>query len=66
MTMTFADVPKGPVDPMFDLKRAIESDTSPGKIDLGAGVYRNQEGKYHEFEAIREVGVHVDGEFRLS
>ena len=53
--LTFQSVAKGPRDPMFDLKKAADENTSPLKVDLGAGVYRNEAGAYHEFPAVKEV-----------
>lgn len=51
----FANVQQGPTDPMFDLKNMADNDQSAGKIDLGVGIYRNEEGRYHEMQAIKEV-----------
>ncbi|KAJ9252104.1 hypothetical protein DTO207G8_4937 [Paecilomyces variotii] len=51
----FADVQPGPKDPMFDLKKLADDDISPRKIDLGVGVYRNEEGGYHELQAIKKA-----------
>ena len=51
----FSDVPTGPPDPMFHLKKASDSDLSPQKIDVGIGVYRGLEPGYHEFKAITKV-----------
>jgi aspartate aminotransferase len=53
--MAFANVTKGLPDPMQDLKKITDADSSPDKIDLGAGVYRNEDGHYHEFHAITKV-----------
>ena len=52
---TFADVQKAPPDPMFDLKQRYDRDSTTTKIDLGAGVYRNEAGEYHEFPVIQKV-----------
>lgn len=49
-------VSPAPVDPMNVLRQRLESDKHPGIIDLGAGVYRDNEGQYYEFEAIKKVG----------
>lgn len=51
----FADVPLGPPDPMFHLKKASDGDISLEKIDVGIGVYRADSVGYHEFGAIKEV-----------
>jgi aspartate aminotransferase len=51
----FEHVLKGPTDPMFDLKVELDSDASPAKVDLGAGVYRDINGAYYEFPIIIEA-----------
>jgi aspartate aminotransferase len=51
----FEDVPPGPQDPMFDLKKLADNDISPQKVDLGVGIYRNEQGKYHELQGIKKV-----------
>jgi aspartate aminotransferase len=53
--MFFDDVRRGPADPVYILKSAVDADTSPNKVDLGVGVYRNEKAQYHELEAIREA-----------
>ena len=55
MPTLFLDVPPGPPDPMFYLKKASDGDTSPEKIDVGIGVYRSEKPGYHEFNAITKV-----------
>ena len=51
----FEVIPPGPADPMFFLKKAAEEDTSPHKVDLGVGVYRDEAGTYQELNVVREV-----------
>ncbi|THZ44357.1 aspartate aminotransferase [Aureobasidium pullulans] len=51
----FEQVEAGPVDPMFHLKLQADLDTSPAKVDLGVGIYRNENGLYHEYGAIKEA-----------
>lgn len=51
----FDNVPAGPPDPMFDLQIRLNNDRYPGKIDLGAGVYRDERGAYFELPAIKLV-----------
>lgn len=51
----FRTVPAGPPDPVFILKNAADADLSNEKIDLGVGVYRNEEGNFHELEVIKKV-----------
>jgi len=38
-------VPQAPEDPLFGLARAFKADTSPQKIDLGIGAYRDENAK---------------------
>lgn len=52
--MAFSGMPKGLPDPMQKLKQQVDCDDSPLKIDLGAGVYRDERGRYHEFEVLRK------------
>lgn len=51
----FGHVQPGPPDPMFTLKRDADNDTSPEKVDLGVGIYRNEEGSYQELEVVKKV-----------
>lgn len=51
----FENVPPGPPDPIFTLKKLADGDLSPNKVDLGVGVYRNEQGGYHELEAVKRV-----------
>lgn len=53
----FANIPKSPVDPMNILKHKADEDTTPSKVDLGVGVYRNEKGGYYEFPAIQKVCI---------
>ncbi|KAJ4404574.1 Aspartate aminotransferase, cytoplasmic [Neurospora sp. IMI 360204] len=38
-------VPQAPEDPLFGLARAFKADTSPQKVDLGIGAYRDENAK---------------------
>ncbi|CAI7638033.1 unnamed protein product [Penicillium crustosum] len=51
----FENVLPGPKDPMFDLKKQADNDKSSRKVDLGVGIYRNEEGNYHEINAVHEA-----------
>ncbi|KAK7715100.1 hypothetical protein SLS64_003797 [Diaporthe eres] len=51
----FENVPPGPPDPIFTLKKLADGDLSPNKVDLGVGVYRNEQGGYHELEAVKRA-----------
>ncbi|KKY22350.1 putative aspartate aminotransferase [Diplodia seriata] len=42
-------------DIMWDLKVRMTADKSPDKVDLGAGVYRDEQGKYYEIPVVRKV-----------
>ncbi|KAL1643705.1 Aspartate aminotransferase/Glutamic oxaloacetic transaminase AAT2/GOT1 [Diplodia intermedia] len=42
-------------DIMWDLKLRLTADKSPDKVDLGAGVYRDEQGKYYELPVVRKV-----------
>lgn len=53
----FENVPPGPPDPVFTLKKLADGDLSPNKVDLGVGVYRNEQGGYHELEAVKQVSL---------
>lgn len=42
---------------MFILKARADNDTHPDKVDLGVGVYRQEDGGYYEFPAIQKVAL---------
>lgn len=52
----FSPIKAGPPDPMYELKKRADADTSERKVDLGVGIYRNEEGLYQEPQCIKEVG----------
>ena len=39
-------IPPGPRDPLILLKKAADEDTSPPKVDVGVGVYGDEDGQY--------------------
>lgn len=51
----FKSIERGPPDPMYDLKRSADEDVSAEKVDLGVGIYRNEEGIYQEPKCIKDV-----------
>lgn len=51
----FRSVPKGPADPVFILSSKVKADKSPSKIDLGVGVYRNEQGRYNELGVLKQA-----------
>lgn len=40
---------------MYFLKRAADQDTSPDKVDLGVGIYRNESGLYSQLGSVAKV-----------
>jgi aspartate aminotransferase len=60
----FANIPKSTVDPMNILKHKADRDTTPGKVDLGVGVYRDENGNYYEFPSIRKVCIASTSDFQ--
>lgn len=53
--MFFDDVQKGVPDAMYHLKVQADGDSHPKKVDLGVGVYRNEQGAFHELRAVTKV-----------
>ena len=51
----FNAVKPGPPDPMYAVKKACDEDGDSRKVDLGVGIYRNEEGLYHELDALKKV-----------
>ncbi len=51
----FADTIKIPADGLLSLIGEFKADPSPDKIDLGVGVYQNEDGKTPIFNAVRQA-----------
>ncbi|RSM12546.1 hypothetical protein CEP52_002337 [Fusarium oligoseptatum] len=51
----FKSFQRGPVDPMFILKKKADEDVSPEKADLGVGIYRNEAGLYSELNSVKKA-----------
>ena len=51
----FADVSLAPKDPILGLTEAFVADTRSNKVNLGVGVYLNEEGKVPLLEAVRKA-----------
>lgn len=51
----FTSISKPPEDFMNILKHKADTDTHLEKVDLGVGLYRNEQGSYYEFPAIKKV-----------
>ncbi|KAH6695378.1 putative aspartate aminotransferase [Plectosphaerella plurivora] len=53
--MVFESIQPGVPDPMYELKKTADNDQSPLKVDLGVGIYRNENGLYQELSSVREA-----------
>jgi aspartate aminotransferase len=51
----FETIQKLPPDPILGLTGAFDADTNPNKIDLGAGVYKDESGITPIFEAVKQA-----------
>jgi len=51
----FANVSLAPRDPILGLTEAFVADTRPNKVNLGVGVYLNNEGKVPLLDAVRQA-----------
>ncbi|OAA53592.1 aspartate aminotransferase [Niveomyces insectorum RCEF 264] len=56
----FEHVPAGPVDPFFHLKKKADEDCHPDKVDVGVGIYRNENGLYQELEVVKKAKKILD------
>ena len=54
-TSLLASIELAPRDPIFGLTEAFNADTRPTKVNLGAGVYSNDDGKVPLLRAVREA-----------
>ena len=48
-------VPQAPEDPLFGLMAAYRKDTSPEKVDLGIGAYRDNNAKPWVLPVVKKV-----------
>lgn len=51
----FENTPTAPPDPIFGLTAAFRQDSNPDKVNLGAGVYRDERGKTPILAAVKEA-----------
>ncbi|MGP1609779.1 MAG: aminotransferase class I/II-fold pyridoxal phosphate-dependent enzyme, partial [Burkholderiales bacterium] len=51
----FASVEMAPGDPILGLTEAFVADPRPGKINLGVGIYCDEQGKIPLMKAVRDV-----------
>lgn len=75
----FDGIPVAPPDALFGLTEAFRADDAPGKINLGVGVYRDEQGRTPILEAVKlaeqriwkteasksYLAIEGDGDFRL-
>jgi aspartate aminotransferase len=52
-------VPQAPEDPLFGLMAAYRRDTSPKKVDLGIGAYRDNNAKPWVLPVVKKVGLAI-------
>ena len=45
---------------MFVLKKEYDHDTHPLKVDLGAGVLRDEQGACYEFAVVKEAKLELE------
>lgn len=57
MSSQFDHVPKAAADPSNDLAQRTKANKHPLKVDLGVGVYKNEQGGYYEIPAISKVCI---------
>jgi len=51
----FAGIEQAPPDPILGLTEAFNADTNPNKVNLGVGVYQDENGKVPVLKAVREA-----------
>ncbi|XP_065828272.1 aspartate aminotransferase, mitochondrial-like [Oscarella lobularis] len=51
----WSGVPLGPPDPILGITEAFKRDENPNKVDLGAGTYRDDQGKPYVLPVIRKA-----------
>ncbi|CDM30175.1 Aspartate/other aminotransferase [Penicillium roqueforti FM164] len=51
----FDNIPPGPADPFFHLKKKADEDDHPDKVDIGVGIYRSEQGTYQELAVVKRA-----------
>ena len=51
----FQSIERRPPDPILGLTATFKKDTNPNKVDLGAGVYKNESGNTPIISAIKKA-----------
>lgn len=54
-TSLFAQVAQAPADPILGLTEAFNADKNPAKVNLGVGVYQDENGKVPVLRVVREA-----------
>lgn len=57
MTVNFGVIPELPLDEAYALTAAYKADDFPQKVILGAGVYKDENGKPWILPCVKEVGL---------
>ena len=55
----FSQVPLAVEDEAFQLTAVFNADSSPDKVNLGAGVYKDDQGRSWKLPAIAKVFTHL-------
>lgn len=56
---SWTHVPQGPPDAILGITEAFKRDTNPGKINLGVGSYRDDQGKPYVLPSVKEAEKRV-------
>jgi len=51
----FSELKPLPTDPILGLMAAYKQDTNPNKIDLGVGVYKDEQGNTPVLKAVKKL-----------
>lgn len=62
----FEDLPIAPPDPIFDLTDRFKRDPNPRKVNLGVGVYQNEQGQTPFLEVVEKARVMVNQKIPLA
>src|SRR5436190_24373612 len=55
MASPFAAIEQAPADPILGLTEQFVADTNPSKVNLGVGVYQNDQGKIPVLNVVRDA-----------
>ena len=55
----FSHLETAPFDEIFGLLDAFKSDSSPDKVSLAAGVYRDNESRSWKLESVKQASLHM-------